>query len=250
MHLKSSGVDLTHIFCSPLERALITAEQIRDGQTAEARRDVVFMPIPALQEKHFGLFEGVAIRDYRTGDSRYASVETAEAMAKRADAFIDEHLAPLFGDSANCMVGIVSHGCMLRVLWSQLLSKVVPRTLTCAQDTLTKGGSLDARDVVTWTNTAFLEARFVRNLHPTHHPSNIVAQPSNSGLPATASDGRDAEVGYDADIITINGRPHLEGVKKLRGGAGNARYDARQTSLRQYFATDARGGGQYPTCYE
>jgi hypothetical protein len=119
----------------------------------------------------------------------------------------------------------------------------VPRTLTCAQDTLTKGGSLDARNVMSWTNTAFLEARFVRNLHPTHHPSNIVAQPSNPGLSATASDGRDAQVGYDADIMTINGRPHLEGFKKLRGGVGNARYDARQTSLRQYFATEASGGG-------
>jgi broad specificity phosphatase PhoE len=238
-HLKASGVDLTHILCSPLQRALITAEQVRDGQTAEAQRDVVFVPTPALQEQDFGLFEGVAIRHYSFSDARFSSVETPEAMAKRADAFIDEHLAPLFKDHAACTVGIVSHGCMLRVLWSQLVSKVVPDTLSCSQDTLRKGGSLDARDIVSWSNTGYLEARFVRNLRPTHHPSNIASLPSNPGLPATASDGRDADVGYSAEIIGINKRPHLDGFKKIRGGVGNARYDASQTSLRQYFAQDS-----------
>jgi hypothetical protein len=200
----------------------------------------VFVPLPALQEQDFGLFEGVAIRDYRTGDSRYPSIETPEAMARRADAFFDEYLAPLFRNHTACTVGIVSHGCMLRVIWSRLVSKVSPKTLSCAQETLRRGGSLDARDVVSWSNTAFLEARFVRNLPTTHHPSKVGSQPSSSGLPATASDGKDADVGYyiSADIITINGRPHLEGFKKLRGGVGNARYDARQTSVRQYFAAD------------
>jgi broad specificity phosphatase PhoE len=231
MHLGASGVDLTHIFCSPLQRALVTAEQVRDAQAAEAQRDMLFVPDPALQEQDFGLFEGAAIRDYFTSDSRHASVETPEDMAKRADAFIDAHLAPLFRGRVGCTIGIVSHGCMLRVLWSQLLSKVVPRTVACGQETLTRGGSLDARNVVSWANTGFLEARFVRY----SQPSDIVPLPSDRGLRATPSDGRDDDVGYDAEVLTINGRPHLEGFKKPRGGVGNARYDARQTSLRQYF---------------
>jgi broad specificity phosphatase PhoE len=232
LHIKSAGVDLTHIFCSPLQRALITAEQVRDGQTAEARKDTAFVPVAALCEQDFGLFEGIAIREYCPGDGRYSSVETAEAMARRADGFINEHLAPLFGGDADCTVAVVSHGCLLRVLWPQLLSKVVPRTLDCAQETLT-GGKMTKH--IAWSNTAFLEARFVRNLHPTHHPSNIVAQPGVSGLPATPSDVKDAEVGYDAAILTINGRPHLEGFRKAPGGVANARYDGRQTSLAQYF---------------
>jgi broad specificity phosphatase PhoE len=240
-HLKMSGVDLTHIFCSPLQRALITAEQVRAGQTAEAQTDAVFVPMPALQEQEFGLFEGVPIREYHTGDDRHSSVETPESMSKRADAFIDEHLLPLFKSHTACTVGIVSHGCMLRILWQQVLSKVTPKTLSCDQGAVSRNGSLDARNITAWSNTGFLEARFVRNSEPTYRhvqASNIVSPASISGLPATDSDGKDAD-GYHAEIITINGRPHLDGLTKARGGVGNARYDARQTSLRQYFATDS-----------
>jgi 2,3-bisphosphoglycerate-dependent phosphoglycerate mutase len=219
-YLKISGVDLTHIFCSPLQRALITAEQIRDGQTSEAQRDVVFIPIPALQEQDFGLFEGISTRDYRAGDSRYSSVESLESMSSRADAFIDEYLSPLFSDHTTSTIGIISHGCMLRVLWNQLLAKVSPKMLTCDQGMLSTSGSIDARNIVMWSNTGFLEVKFVRNLEP-------------------STNSKDGDAAYHANVITINGRPHLDGFKKIRGGVGNGQYDARQTTLGEYFTTNS-----------
>ena len=74
--LNIRGVDLTHIFASPLQRAYTTAEQILKGQSGPNRDGLTVIPMPSLPEQDFGLLEGCSYQEFRRSDSRASTVES------------------------------------------------------------------------------------------------------------------------------------------------------------------------------
>ena len=257
--LNIRGVDFTHIFASPLQRAYTTAEQIRKGQSGPNRDGLTVIPMPSLQEQDFGLFEGCPYQDYREEDTRAVTVESFEAMSRRADVFIDECIMPLLNSQGTPIVAVVSHGKLLQTLWSQALSRIKPATVVCDQQLLTRAQSLDYRRISWWSNTGYIEAAFSRSIGATQ-PSRTASTQSLSGpVPHTASgsgemdsesiqpDGTETEIirsafgPWTAVISAINGQDHLDGLSRARGGLGSARYDSRQGTLDKFVARGRPG---------
>jgi broad specificity phosphatase PhoE len=108
----------THLFSSHLQRAAQTAGKIRDAQLASAGEDyaVTVVPevvqLPLLVEKNFGSMEGKKSyqqpakwkpadkehdRSGSNGVAGFVAVESKDAMARRADTFLDMHLLPPSG---------------------------------------------------------------------------------------------------------------------------------------------------------
>ena len=81
---------LSWIFTSNLQRAVRTAEAVRDAQTSDDTLDV--FQLPELREKDFGSDEG---RRWGSGETGAGDGETKEAMRERAARFVDWHLSPI-----------------------------------------------------------------------------------------------------------------------------------------------------------
>jgi Histidine phosphatase superfamily (branch 1) len=230
----------------------VTAEQIRNGQCEPNRSALTVIPVQELQEQDFGLFEGVSYHEYSQRNPRHAGVETVESMSRRSNAFIKESILPLFDNRSSPVVAIVSHGRMLQTLWPQILSMINPTSVVCDQQLLVDSRSIDHSQIGAWSNTGFIEVTFSRPL---------VAQPSYPAilsLPVTTVEA-EAEysrlqtddvnsgavipkpVSYTAFITAINGRDHLVGLTRAKGGLGSARYDSRQGTLDRFFVQPRPG---------
>ncbi|KAL0258946.1 hypothetical protein SLS55_006451 [Diplodia seriata] len=119
-YLKATDVRFTHVFASPLQRARKTAEAILDAQASPVLR---ITRASAIQEQDFGSFEG---KSWLEGPSSnkprpagFVDIESKESMARRVDAFLNEHMAAVWRSAAageRCDVAIVSHGIILSLL--------------------------------------------------------------------------------------------------------------------------------------
>ncbi|KAH6695533.1 phosphoglycerate mutase family protein [Plectosphaerella plurivora] len=206
-HLTSTRFDW--IFVSNLQRAVSTAEAVRDAQT-ETKPTLV--QVPDLREKDFGSDEG------RRWDKQVAAAqdaETKQSMRQRSARFIDEHLSPIVVSSADgeddTNIAIVSHGMMLASLLA------VVRGPDCFHPSLVS--SLNADVPARWSNTGFtrLEVSFVEA------PTSSEAHPRWPHCRLA--------------VATVNSVAHLAGLKKTRGGIGSAQHDARQRTVTSFFAS-------------
>jgi probable phosphoglycerate mutase len=132
--LTLTGVDVTHIYTSPLERARQTADVVGSHLgTLPMVRD-------ALREYDVGAFEGLGYGGddawrwhqyervdaaWRQGDrhARLAGGESLDDMAARFLRFMD-HLATIH--EADARILIVSHGGLYRLMFPLLLAGVAP----------------------------------------------------------------------------------------------------------------------------
>ena len=133
-HLAASFT-LTHIFSSPLQRALKTATAICEAQNKTHADGLSVAQRPQLREKHFGTWEGVKFSPTPTEPA--LDVESHESMKDRVAVFLDECLCPLRGDEC---VAVVAHGVILGVLARSLLQR--------------HGRVLDRW---TWSNTGYVD---------------------------------------------------------------------------------------------
>lgn len=106
------GVGFEAVYASDLERAWRTAAMVAEPRGLAVRRR------PALREKDFGTWEGLTDSEVLTRfpDARRGSWgdgETAEALASRVLAAVDEIVAAHAGGS----VLVVSHGGAIRALY-------------------------------------------------------------------------------------------------------------------------------------
>jgi hypothetical protein len=225
----------------------MTAEQVLHSQPESIRHNVTVIPSSSLREQDFGLYEGVAYGEYRisSSDTRHHSVETTPLMARRADLFIEQYLEPLLKSETSPTVVIVSHGKILQVLWTQLLAWLKPSTVRCDRQLLVDTSSIDYTRIGAWSNTGFLEATFKRTVDMISTSVKIEGESAdekrvsevNQGLTCITDQnvGAAARVSCEATISAINGRPHLSGLVRTKGGVGSSRYDAQQGTLDRFL---------------
>lgn len=208
------GVRFTRLFSSPLQRARVTAESLCERTqlpSLEDKQEDTSLPIvvPELREKDFGSMEGKPFHGSRSavaGGDTLASVEaeSRESLVARSTCFFEDYLLPLLSsDQADEeVVAVVAHGIILSYLHGTLLR-------FCKDHSLTLGPGIDPGIRPTWSNTGYLEL----DLFLLPDPGPL--------LRITA--------------LTYNGREHLKGLKRTRGGVGSSKHDPKQRKLDSFF---------------
>ncbi|KAG6017912.1 hypothetical protein E4U54_001240 [Claviceps lovelessii] len=226
--LQGAGLDIRHVFSSPLQRAARTADAIcdayNDANPGANEHRLTATQVPELREKHFGSWEGVKYAPSAFGVSRppQTNAETPEAMETRANSFLDQHLWPLVSHTIElhsemaCVV-VVSHGILLGVLAQTLASK------------LSRGSSSGASVAkfsshrISWSNTGYLDIEVARP------PVSFAMPPASRPWSSLHS-----------SISQVNCTKHLVRLRKTRGGIGSAAHDNRQRTLESFFGTTCR----------
>ncbi|KAK6429582.1 hypothetical protein LTR95_014272 [Oleoguttula sp. CCFEE 5521] len=171
--------EITHIFASPLQRAHKTAQAVQRPQNAQRERagnteNLEIVLVSALIEQDFGYYEGKgffarsdpkksgrdAHYDDHKNDPGFVDVESKESICKRADAFLDDHLLPLFdapSTGEGHVVAVVSHGILLSNLWRRLLLRLPRKSLTIAPEVTAARDNLVLEHLGGWSNTGYLE---------------------------------------------------------------------------------------------
>lgn len=173
LHLKALELQLTHLYSSHLQRASKTAGLIREAQLPAKRDASSNRVVPEvtqlriLMEQDFGDLEGKKWTEMQAelqNKPGYAAVETKEAVGRRADTFLDEHLLPLLDkttQSSNSTVVIVSHGIFLSTLWKRLLRRLPPKSISLSSD-LQSTARPSLEHLGGWSNTGYLELHMTR----------------------------------------------------------------------------------------
>ena len=214
-YLANSGVNITHIYASPLTRAHKTAEAVRKAQQDQSQLEIV--TVPDLIEQDFGFYEGKPFvarssaspkksgrdvhHDKHRDDPGFVDVESRESMGRRADAFLDQHLMPRL-TSANTphatAIAVVSHGMLLANLWRKLLLRLPRKSLSIAPEVTAARGAVVLEHLGGWSNTGYLELAITRQANaprpatlpsplpacsPTNQPTKLQLTNQSSYLP-------------------------------------------------------------------
>ncbi|KAI9717004.1 MAG: hypothetical protein M1812_004939 [Candelaria pacifica] len=254
-YLATSGLNFTNIYSSDLQRAVKTAEAIRIAQPVnkgvEEALSLKTTQLPILREQDFGFYEGKPfyarspVLKRKTGkethhaqhkdDPGFQDVESKDSMILRMDSFLEEHLVPKIRSempAAEQVIAIVSHGIILSTLWRCLLRRLAPSSVALKPGLLVRGTTLE--HLGGWSNTGYLQLDLQRD-------SNFLAQPSVAKLDAVtantdaSSDTPAILTGLTTVIQTVNGKEHLIGVKRTRGGVGSSKHDEGQKTIDTFF---------------
>lgn len=126
------------------------------------------MQLRILVEQDFGDLEGKKWSKMQTelhNKPGFAAMETKEAMGRRADTFLDEHLQPLLDgpdDAPDPVVAVVSHGIFLSTLWKRLLRRLQAKSILLSPD-LQKTARFSLEHLGGWSNTGYLDLHMTRN---------------------------------------------------------------------------------------
>jgi broad specificity phosphatase PhoE len=253
-HLTSRGLRFTHIYASDLQRAYMTAQAVADAQAREYKTSTLPVPrLSLLREQDFGSNELVPWASKRGQDSffdRRSDVyepghipkEPVDVMKKRATDFVDEYLIPLLatddGQSQEPSVAVVSHGLFLGVLWRDLLGRFPSNSVSVSPDAV--GNEFGAHfspleHIGIWANTAFLEIEIHHRNIPHGFSKDMHTEDSASAQSSQMRNNPHALANRTLVIKTINGHPHTQGMKKIRGGTGNVAHDPKQKDIAGFF---------------
>ncbi|KAF3008940.1 hypothetical protein E8E13_011361 [Curvularia kusanoi] len=173
LHFKALGLTFTHLFSSHLQRAAKTAGLIREAQLPSKDENGAAADVPEvtqlriLMEQDFGDLEGKKWSDMQAemrNKPGFVAVETKEAMGRRADAFLDDHLLPLLNDMRNDLentIAIVSHGIFLSTLWKRLLRRLPAKSIHLCPG-LHSFARPSLEHLGGWSNTGYLELLMTR----------------------------------------------------------------------------------------
>ncbi|KAF1345509.1 histidine phosphatase superfamily [Delphinella strobiligena] len=210
--------------------------------------------------------------DSHKDDPGFVDVESKDSLAKRSDAFLDTHLLPLFdGDESPVehVVVVVSHGILLSNLWRRLLLRLPRKSVPVAPEVVTARGQLTLEHLGGWSNTGFLEISIRRGVNTagsrqdnSDQPSIAVvvkpSSPQSITLPPQTDQVGDSGVGISpllqeagsvphqalptrhfdgctTMILNVDGKHHLQGFKRTRGGIGRIEYDEKQKTMDSFF---------------
>ena len=298
-YFAKEDVKITDIFSSPLIRAVKTAEAVRDAQVKLRKKDddrstngsqLDVVQIKDLIEQDFGYYEGKPFyarsESSKTGreahyerhkhDPGFVDVESKESMGKRADAFLDEHLLPLFrtkSESMEPVVVVVSHGILLSNLWRRLLLRLPRKSLTIAPEIVASKSNIVLEHLGGWSNTGFLELSMNKeeatpvpftsndtNISRANIEPDTLSTPvppavdSHSAMvsiknPPTELDRSGTSIksrssmlqGWSTTILAIDSKAHLVGLKRQRGGIGRLAHDDGQKKLDDFFKRQKTG---------
>jgi broad specificity phosphatase PhoE len=225
----------THLFASDLQRAWMTADEIRKAQEAHSRQELrpAIVKLDLLREQDFGSLELVSWASKRASDAvdptkpGFKDKETTDSMFKRANQFIDDYLAPLWAldDADDICVAIVSHGLFLSTLWRSLLLRFETANTHLGPEVGPVSPSRPLEYIGAWSNTGYLEV----DVKPAASLSAAsLRQPAATGMPGTFPS-------HSIRVLAINGRDHLLNLQRTRGGVGSAAHDARQKPIDGFF---------------
>lgn len=247
--MQQRNIAFTHIFSSDLTRARATADAILDAQTTEESTEEVKaerLILEILRERDFGSSEcqpwvlkppakGTNGKTVDAGHRDFKPKETQESMTRRMDTFLDDIIQPILvadTESANT-VAVVSHGIVLSILWRALLHRLDPRNVSLSPAISVAAGSRPLESLPIWSNTAYLEV----DLKPSAVPHGPVSPaPVDTGVTTRKLSG------HRMLLKTVNGKEHLNNLKRARGGLGSSAFDAKQKSLEGFFKKPKLGG--------
>lgn len=196
-------------------------------------------------------------------------MESKESMAKRADQFLDEQILPLFREDTTAdeyTVAIISHGMLLSTLWRRLLLRLPRRSLTIVSEVTAARGEVVLEHLGGWSNTGYLQlsikkkeeaigpgdtvpdkeesAAAIETLQtpippPIESDAASVAVDVNIGESKSVpiSEGRDSNIlkDYSTEVLAVDSKQHLTGMKRQRGGIGRSAHDESQKKLDIFF---------------
>ncbi|KAH8705970.1 phosphoglycerate mutase family protein [Talaromyces proteolyticus] len=218
--------NFTHVFSSDLKRAVATAEGIVSPNQG-AGPSLLPVTTPLLQEQHFGSREGSSFRRGSNNTSvrpsepaKTVAVETESSMRARAYAFLSEYLLPVIFDGSGD-VAIVAHGMILRVLWGCLAQLFSPADVRLAPEV---EAARSQGLFPMWSNTGFMEV-------------SVLAQPL---LPASVGRGNTYPLaGWSMTVLSHDSKPHLDDLRRTRGGIGSMQHDETQQRIDSFFGPRA-----------
>ena len=207
-----------------------------------------------LREQDFGFYEGKPFyarsrnsnksgkdnhRSQHRDDPDFQDVEAKESMDSRMNDFLGDYLLPLLMTEKKQadIVAVVSHGIILSHLWRCLL-RLLPKNSVALLPGLTlgNGGVTPIEYLGGWSNTGYLELEIQRQSPGAAMSSN------DSELPSTPAVSRSVEGdtlptlhGYQMFVKVVNGKEHLQGLKRTKGGVGSSKFDEGQKSINSFF---------------
>ena len=141
------------------------------------------------------------------------------------------------------VVLVVSHGMQLSVLWKCLLKRFAPHAVALGPDVRLRDSRAPGAGIEHlggWVNTGYLSLR-IQPL-PAPQPG---AQPERKVDPSfgTQSDvlPGGSLASWGLDVLAVNSREHLRGLKRTGGGVGSSRYDEGQKSIDSFFRKKRKG---------
>ena len=237
----------------------MTAMAIADAQNKKpnAKQNVEVIQLALLREQDFGSFECVPWSSKKTEltshklpkpeDVGFKPKETTEAMARRADEFLDDCLLPQLAldEEQENVVAVVSHGLFLAMIWRLLLSRFGEQSVKLGPEISNANRSRPIEYLPGWSNTGYLGLDIAASERrvdgPRVEPGSIHTEPPTAAPSideAAASDtaGKSMKLaGYTMTVLVVNSKQHLSNLKRARGGIGSSTYDAKQKSLETFF---------------
>ncbi|KAL8665261.1 MAG: hypothetical protein Q9168_007743 [Polycauliona sp. 1 TL-2023] len=250
-YLAASEQHFTHVFASDLQRAVKTAGALLSAEkNNDSAVPLTVRQLPILREQDFGFYEGKSFytrqqnskksgkdthRSRHQDEPGFQDVESKESMTTRANAFVAEHLRSLFtvdATQAQPIVAIVSHGIILSHLWRSVLAMFSKHTVTLAPGVSGGNGGITPLEYLGgWSNTGYLE------LEITYPDGNTTENPLETPqLPERIDQEKAVTLGagFKMVIRTVNGREHLQGLKRARG-VGSSQHDEGQKKIESFF---------------
>ncbi|KAK6581972.1 hypothetical protein PZA11_005669 [Diplocarpon coronariae] len=271
VHLAVTGVKISHIFSSDLQRAFKTAEAVR---LAQLQPPVETVPLEALREQDFGFYEGKQFferprernksgkeehQDAHRNDPGFKDVESKDSMRIRSDAFIDDHLIQLLHavPDYNTVV-VVAHGIILSHLWRALLKRFSPGRVSVSQGIETLGNGFSLEHLGGWSNTGYLDLEIKIEKDLVSSEEMPVGASAKIGIadivvaedlttvklpqkprpppPIVLSKSRLSQsLNMSLVVRAVNSKQHLVNLKKTRGGIGSLEHDSKQKTVDSFF---------------
>lgn len=253
-HFAHAGFNFTKIFSSDLQRAYKTAEAVRIAQ-AQADDELVVIQLPLLREQDFGWYEGKPFsarqRIYKPSAKEVESpqqlrnpdfkdVESRDSMARRAEIFVQNELLPLLhGESseAESVICVVSHGIILSYLWRSFL-KLFPKQSVALGPGVSweRGALVPLEHLGGWSNTGYLQLDIYRHFTVAADASEDFANGTAVPKPeATRETASLLHLPFRMTVMAVNGKDHLQSLKRTRGGVGSSRHDEGQKKIEAFF---------------
>ncbi|KAF1808882.1 phosphoglycerate mutase-like protein [Eremomyces bilateralis CBS 781.70] len=249
-HLHSQGVKFSRVFSSDLQRAVKTAEQVLKPH-AEQDDVVPHTKVALIREQDFGSFEGATFlprakapgiplaHEVDANAAYHVPMESIDSMERRVDEFLADHLiSAVHGTERleNQSIAVVSHGITLSVMWGRLLARFLPtKSVAFHQDLSSLRSPPSLEGLGNWSNTGYLELDLFRGPETVLRGLKEPAPDTDTEVVAETTvvmqqDKEKSESvvltldGWTTTIRVVNGRDHLTGLKRTRGGVGSSRF--------------------------
>ena len=257
-YLAKRGLHFTHLFSSDLQRAYKTADAVGVAQSSKPEKKVPVKQLKVLREQDFGFYEGKPFYARPSGSDRsgkeehraqhhqepgFQDVESKESLMSRADRFTHEYLLPIIcrdSGSKEYTVAVVSHGIMLNYLWRSILKLFAQRTVALAPGLTvgSAGSSIPLEYLGGWSNTGYLELD-IQPVVSSHTPA--VRESETADVAQVEADVLTPSAGLRMIIKAVNGKEHLQGLKRTRG-VGSGKHDEGQKKIESFFNKKSKVG--------